>query len=479
MSSELPEGFKEKFEKKIAESMAKMRISGLSVAIVKDGQVIYARGFGARNLKKNLPTTPDTLYGIGSCTKSFTALAIMQLAEQGKLDVQDPVNKFLPFKLGNKEKPIRIHHLLTHSSGVPNLGVAESLISKVTGALEENWIPMSSPEDLFLHVNGAQEEIAAEPGKRLFYFNTGYTLLGEIVERVSKMPYEEYIKERVLKPLKMDRSTFLEEDFRKDPDVMTPYLTESIEGKMKITPSRHPFNKFVYAPGGLLSSVMELANYLTLNINGGVFEETRVLDKSLMEEMHKIQIETEMFANIYGIRGKGGYGYGWGVFEDFCGHKLVIHGGNTGVSSAHLSFIPDLKIGIAAAENVGRGPTSVLLSALVTLMGKDPEKEIPFFEIEKKLNMLAGEYTSYKGIHKFSVVKKGGLLYLVSKEKGIELNEPLIPETKNLENFKFYMISGPGSTMPVEFEVDATGKIDLYVERHRIHKIGDRTPTVE
>jgi CubicO group peptidase (beta-lactamase class C family) len=101
------------------------------VALVKESQVVYARGFGARNLKDNLPATPQTLYGIGSCTKSFTALAMMQLAEQGKLNVHDPVSKYLSLKIGNKDDPITIHHLLTHSSGRRNSvsRLARALIS--------------------------------------------------------------------------------------------------------------------------------------------------------------------------------------------------------------------------------------------------------------------------------------------------------------------------------------------------------------
>lgn len=191
MSSELPDGFVERFEGKVATAMKEMHIPGMSVSVVKSGSVIYTRGFGARNLEKNLPATPDTLYGIGSCTKSFTALAIMQLAEQGKLNVQDPVGKHVPFRLGSKENPIKIHHLLSMSSGIPNLGLAEVLLSRAFG-VEEKWVPASSFDDLMLHVNSAQQEIAAEPGIRYFYFNTGFTLLGEIVTRVSKMPYEQY-----------------------------------------------------------------------------------------------------------------------------------------------------------------------------------------------------------------------------------------------------------------------------------------------
>lgn len=473
MSSEFSESFKEKFENMIVEAMKESHIPGFSVAFVKEGQILYARGFGARNLKDNLPATPDTLYGIGSCTKSFTALAIMQLVEQEKLAVKDLVSKYLPFKLGSEENPIRIHHLLTMSSGIPSLGVAELVIGKVSESMEEKWIPMSSFQDLMLHINGAKEEIVAEPGKRYFYMNTGFTLLGEIVERISMMPYEQYIKEKILMPLEMKRSTFLEGEFEKDTDAMTAYRAQKKEGELKVIPSRHPFHKFVYPPGGLLSSVMELTNYLFANINCGAFEGTRLLDTSLMNEMHKVQFETEMFRNIYGTKteGKAGYGYGWGIIEDFLGHKLVAHGGSTGISSAELAFVPDLKIGFVAAANVGVLPRPVLMSALAFLMGKDPEKELPYFEIKTKLDLLTGEYEFYKGIHKLSVVRKGGLLYLESKDPGMELNEPLIPETVKIENYKFY-IYGLGTKMLVEFDVAESGKIDLYLERNRFHKMG-------
>lgn len=470
MSSESFNEFKDKFENMITTKMAEMHIPGLSVALVKDDQVIYARGFGARNLKDNLPATPDTLYGIGSCTKSFTALAIMQLVEQEKLDLQDPVNKYLSFKLGRKDSPITIHHLLTMSSGIPDLGVATILIDKLTGA-EKNWIPMSSIEDLMLYINGASEEIVDEPGNRFFYLNTGYTLLGKIVEKISKTPYEKYVTEKILKPLKMERSTFLEKDFNKDTNVMTAYLTQNKEGKVIVTPSKHPFHKFMYAPGGLLSSVMELTHYLSANINGGIYKENIILDSSLMNNMHSIQFETDINRSYFLDHGKTGYGYGWSISNDFIGHKLIIHGGSTRVSSAQLMFIPELKIGLAALVNASPGPFPILLNAIAFLMGKDPEKEILDFEIEKKLNLLTGEYASYKGIFKVSIVKKGSIIFFESKQRGMLRSFPLIPETDKLENYKFYTPVGPGRKMTMVFTVDPTGKIDLYDGRVRYHKI--------
>jgi CubicO group peptidase (beta-lactamase class C family) len=471
MDSELSEQVREKFESMIVDQMAKTHVPGLSLAIVKDNQVIYAHGFGSRNLKENLPATPDTLYGIGSCTKSFTALAIMQLVERGKIDVHDPVNKYLPqFKLqGKNEEPITIHHLLTHSSGAPNLGIAEILIERMAG-LGESFVPLSSLDDFLLHINGAKEEVAAEPGKKFFYFNEGYTLLGVIVEKVSRVKYADYIKENILKPLKMNRSTFNKDEFEKDQDIMTPYLVEAKDGEIKATPAMHPFEKFIYAAGGLLSSTNELTHYLIANMNGGVYENQRIIDAVLLEKMHTPYIKTG-FQWLFGEEAK--YGYGWMITENFFGHKVIEHGGSTGLSSAELAFMPDQKIGVALASNIGGNDLISCMPAAIMalLLGKDPEKDIPAFKLQKKMSMLVGEYTSYKGLHKVTIKLKNGLLYIETKEKFYQLSSPLIPESEDLKELKFY-IPQTGYKLPVEFEVVQPGKIDLYIERNRFHKTG-------
>ena len=458
----------EKFESLIADAMMRDHVPGLSLAIVKDGKVIYARGFGARRFKDNAPATPNTLYGIGSCTKSFTAMAIMQLAEQGKLDVHDPVKKLLPeFKVGKNENPIQIHHLLTHSSGIPDLGGADVEIIRHLG-IDEKWIPFSSFEDLVLHVNGAKGEVAAEPGKRFFYLNEGYELLGMIIERISQTTYENYVKDRILKPLRMERSTFLKDDYEKDPDVMTPYFMDKKDGSVVATPTVLPIDMLSYADGGLMSSVMELSNYVSANMNHGIFENEKLLDSAFFEEMHKPHVQT----NFPSFFGRMWYGYGWHVEDDFFGHKLVGHSGSTGVSSANITFMQDMNIGVVYACNVGEYGSLALIPyvILASLIGKDPLKEIPVFEFEKKMSMLTGEYAGYKGIMKVSVVRKGGLLFIEVKEKLGEESIPLIPESDKLETLRFYSPMA-GTRTPVEFVVDDSGKIDLYVERYRFHKI--------
>lgn len=372
------EGVVERFEVLVAEGMMRDRVPGLSLAVLVGGQVVYARGFGARSFKDNLPATPHTLFGIGSCTKSFTALAIMQLVEQGKLDVHDPVKKHLSeFKIGKDDNPITIHHLMTHSSGIPDLGGADIEIVRLTG-VDEKWVPLSSFDDLMLHVNSAKDEVAAEPGKRFFYLNEGYALLGMIIERVSGMKYEDYVKAKILKPLKMNRSTFLKEEFEKDADVMTPYFVQTKEGTVVANPSVHPIDKLSYADGGLVTSVAELTNYLKANMNHGVFEGATLVDKSLLEEMHRPHVQ----ANFSTLFGKMWYGYGWHMDDDFFGHKLVGHSGSTGVSSANISFIPSLNMGVALASNIGGAPSLSLIPPvlLAFLIGKDPLKEIPVFD---------------------------------------------------------------------------------------------------
>jgi len=403
------------------------------------------------------------LYGIGSCTKSFTALAIMQLVEQGKLDLQDPVKKYLPLRLGKEEMPIRIHHLLSHSSGAPNDGMAEILIRRMTG-MDDYWIPMTSFDDYMLHVNGAAGEVAAEPGKRYFYYNSGFALLGEVVERVSGVTYENYVREKILKPLGMSRSTFLKEEFEKGSDIMTAYW-KNRDGTL--TATVHPFHKFVYAPGGLLSSVTELTSYLIMNMAGGTFEGKKLVEASSLEQMHKSYIETGI-----GFWGKQGYGYGWSITDGFLGYKLVQHGGSTGVSSAFLGFMPDQKVGVALAANTGAyGSTAMTLGALALLLGKDPEKELPFLEIEKRLKQLEGNYESYRGVRRLSVVRKGPMLHLEEKTKLIEMSVPLIPDSEKMKKLKFHIYSGVGVKMPVEFVVDSKGLIDMYLERWRLHKV--------
>ncbi|MDQ7844596.1 MAG: serine hydrolase domain-containing protein, partial [Armatimonadota bacterium] len=140
-------------EQFIQEKMAETHLPGLSIALVERGETVYARGFGFRDGERGLPATPRTLYGIGSVTKSFTCLAIMQLQERGKLRVDDPVDRYLPLRVKPFGRPITLHHFMTHSSGIPALAYAEAVIRHAAGA-SDTYLPIASDEDMLTFVNG-------------------------------------------------------------------------------------------------------------------------------------------------------------------------------------------------------------------------------------------------------------------------------------------------------------------------------------
>ena len=450
----------EDVEQKIAGFMQKTKIPGLSLAVIKGQEVIYSKGFGNRDISKNLPVTPDTLFGVGSLTKVFTCIAIMQLVEQGKLSIEDPVKKYIPFKLGLEDKPVKIKHLMSHSSGIPNLGTASVLISR-HAPVEETWIPFASKDDFYTFVNGAKEEVVDEPEKRFFYFNTGFALLGEIIEAVSGLKYEKYVKEFILNRLKMNRSTFLEEEFNKDKDKMTAYIAE----KNKPVVKKHPFDQFICAAGGLLCSVNEFTHFLFMLLKDGKFENNQIISSASLQEMFTIRIETPL-----GYFGRSGYGFGLAISEDFLGYKLISHGGSTGMSSAHLSVIPELNLAVITEANVGNGMGGLISQTVLSmLIGKKPEEVIQFYKIEEKMELFSGEYANYKGLSKIKVFIENGMLLAETKFAETTTRYVLIPEDTKLTDNKFYIYAF-GNKTSVHFEIKENDQIDLFIERNCFHK---------
>ena len=456
----------ELFEQEISELMGEFKIPGLAIGIVKDGKPFYTKGFGARNLEKNLPFTEDTLFGIGSISKSFTAIAIMQLVEQGIINLQDPVNKYLNFKLGDNTNPIKICHILSHSSGIPELDGNVTALARQLGSIDA-IIPLSSWNDFLLHLNGATSEIFDKPDKYFFYNNDMFTCAGLIIEKLTNMKFNEYLKNYILNPLEMNRSIYLKEEFEKDNNVLTGYLPS--EEKKPYKANIHPFDKFVYAPGGLLSSVKEMQNYIIMLINRGKFNNVEIVQKSSIEEMWKPYIKSP-----YGA-GDAWYCYGWIIEKDFLGHQLIHHGGNIATSTAFLAIIPDQKMGVIIGANCD---ASVVIDAIARrflgiLLDKDIDKAAPFFNIHKKLKRLVGKYKTYRELQTIDVTLNNGMLFL-------KLEDPIEPEPinfsltlENLEKLKFYVpVVYPNREIKVQFFIDEINKkVDLTFDRYYFHKM--------
>lgn len=210
-------------EQFIQEKLAETHLPALSIALVERGETVFARGFGFRDSERGLPATPRTLYGIGSVTKSFTCLAIMQLQEQGELRVDDPVERYVPLEVRPFGRPITLHHFMSHSSGIPALAYAEAVIRHAAGAAD-SYLPIASYDDMLTFLNGAHDWVQSPPGERWFYLNEGYILLGAVIEKVSGQPYADYIQLHVLEPLGMARTFFDKSGVDRDQDVAVPYV---------------------------------------------------------------------------------------------------------------------------------------------------------------------------------------------------------------------------------------------------------------
>ncbi len=444
----------------IIKKMAETRTPGLSIALIRDGEVIYSKGFGFRDVEATKPATPRTIYGIGSITKSFTALAILQLAGEGKISLDDPVTNYVDVDLDHHESKVTIHHLLTHSSGIPALGYAEALISGLLGSKRE-WLPIAKPEDIIPFMEGASGWAVAKPGSRFFYLNEGYVLLGKIIELVTGTPYREYIRENILKPLKMTRSYFTKERVASDPDVATPYVIMK-DGELR--PSRFPYG--IEADGGLLSNVLDLANYIKMYLSSGLFEDREIISKELLELMWKPHVKLS-----FEIFGGDAYGYGLMIHPNFPGGTLIGHGGSVLVYTAYIGFIPSKGVGVAVLSNASGYPTSKIgMCALMHLVGRDL-RELPFIQEDEVYSKLIGVYEAFKGTMRVKVFRLGNFLAVeeISEFEGVP--SPLVPVKISEDYAEFYTIGYYGSKVPVIFEIK-DGRVELLYERYKFVKKG-------
>jgi len=446
-------------------------LPGLSVAVTDGDETLFADGFGSRDLAGNRPATPETLYGIASCTKSFAGVALLQLAESGICDLDDPVSAYTPVSFDDPEPTL--HHLLTHSSGLPSLGVSETLLARRL-RLPDPGIPMGDIDDFHAHVDAADAERTDPPGERFAYCNTGYALLGETVESLTGKSFDEYVGSHVFEPLGMERSTFDDHEFSMADDHMTQYR-QTEDGLMA---SSLPTRDIGQAAGGILSSVTELASYLRLHLNDGAAEGAELLDADTLGQAHIGYVDVP--GTTTGREGPDReYGYGWFRDESFLGDRTLLgHSGSITVSSAYLGFLPDEQVGVALASNtspafplgaVGEG-------VLAAAVGEDPES-VPFFSLRRRHRRLVGAYSAYEGVMNATVERDGGTLR-VDFDHPLKDGETVLfpaesdggPAARRADTvYQYETVDSAGRREPVEFRVE-NGEVSLLIDRWRLRQ---------
>ena len=456
--------------------LAQESLPGASVAIVRGDELAYATGAGSRDLETNAPANPETLYGVGSVTKSFTALAIAQLHDQGDLDFEDSIADHID-AIEDEQFDATLHDLLCHASGLPSLATSEVLIARQAG-IGEYGIPMADWEDFYHHLTEGFDERLDEP--RFRYSNSGYVLLGEVVEAVDGRPFTTYVDEEILQPLGMFRSTFAADEYAGDANAATAYWMGGDDGDGDSGDSGPeavpvPVREHSAAAGGLLTPVTELARYLRFNARGELDGERfvgdgsgsgdKIVSEATLERLHAGHTDTP----------EGPYGYGWRR-RKFLDRTLVGHGGSIGVSTAYVGFTEGggggeedewaVALACNAAPDHGlAGPAQAMLAAA---MSEEPEA-VPFVARRRAMESFTGRYESYRGIKEAVVERDGATLRLSFEDIGGGGATPLVPVDPVDGAFEQPLDSG--ARRPVDF-VQGDDGLECHVDRWRLHRVG-------
>lgn len=332
-------------------------VPGLAVAVVADGEVIFAQGFGHRNVEEELPVTPDTLFAIGSCTKAFTTFLLATLVDEGKLEWDQPVKSYLPgFQLYDETTTdlITPRDLVTHRSGLPRHDLL--------------WYNNQSLPRGELVARLAHLPPTATLRQKYQYNNLMYLTAGHLAEVLTGKRWEENVRERIFEPLGMSRSVFTIAAMQADPDHALPY--EEREDEVVRVPFR-PIDNMGPA-GSIDSSVSEMARWVTLHLAGGRFEGRRLVSEALVSDLHAPQMPTGASPDHPEITAAS-YASGW-VADVYRGHPRVAHGGAIDGFIALVTLFPRDGIGIVALANHGGTPLPGLVTrhAADRLLDREP-----------------------------------------------------------------------------------------------------------
>jgi len=343
-------------------AVAEHRTAGVSVAVVKNGRTVLAKGYGFADLENDVPATAETVYRIGSVTKQFTSAAIMKLSEQGKLSLDDTVQKFLP-SFPTQGSRVTLRQLLNHTSG----------IKSYTG-LGPKWQRVNrldlAPDSLVALF--ANEPFDFKPGEKWLYDNSGYFLLGMIIEKVSGKPYGQYLKDELFTPLGLKSTIYCDQ---------APLIKHRAQGY-----TLRPDSTFInaeplsmtqpYAAGSLCSTVNDLAAW-TIALSSG---------KVVSPASYKLMTTPGTLNDGKPLT----YGFGLGI-GTLGGHRQVSHNGGINGFISELHHYPDDSLVTVVLTNTG-ALTAVQLERLIARRALGI-KDLPTVPIEASaLERLVGEY---------------------------------------------------------------------------------------
>ncbi|WP_139991794.1 serine hydrolase [Paenibacillus paridis] len=425
--------------------MDSYNIPGAVVSIVKDGELLLAKGYGQSNYETGTPIDPDTsLFRIASTTKLFTWTAVMQLVEQGKIDLDTDINTYLKsVKIPKTYKePITMRHLMTHTAGFEEGGVGYQITT------DPKKLPGSISETLNKHMLAR----VMPPGKMMSYSNYGATLAGLIVEEVSGISYDDYIQQNIFEPLGMKYATVHEPI----PAALEPYEVLGYAKEGGKFAAKPPTFEGGFRPAGSGSvSAVDMAHFMIAHLQEGRYGEAQLLKPETANLMHSsaFRFDERLPAMALG-------------FEDLRknGLRVLSHGGADTLFSTELYLVPDKQIGVFVSFSGGDGGTAAagLLNSFFDRYLPAGEVELPPAvspELEKSVQKYAGSYQftrrNHSDIDKF-------FSFMAQLSIGVEDNKLVIGSGAEQEVFvpiEPNLFQEVGGTGKLAFRTDDSGKV--------------------
>ncbi len=440
----------------VADAMKRHSVPGVGLAIVMDGKVVYTRGYGVRDTKTNAAVNADTLFSIGSVSKSFTSLGAMQLVDAGKLSLSTKVSAILPnlkFSDAGKGANLTLQNLLSHTSGMDRA--------------DDLWYfdkTIKTREDMLGTV--AKIPFNEPVGTSWQYCNQNFVIAGAMLEKTTGQTWEAYTTQHIFAPLGMKRSVFETADAVKDGNYAQGF--QLAVGGVDAMPA---FDRMVIAgpAGSIISSASDMAQYAAFQLSNGTWNNQKIVSQTALETMHSRQVEISGLPSKTPGLAFPSYGLAW-FNEEYRGINMVEHGGNIDGFSAEVQLVPSKGLGVVILTNLNGAndfTKEVRLGITERALGLTPLSQFQpnsfttqleaaktfkpdlsvLKSLEGKYALITGDSVAISVIDGQLSLRQGGQTF------------PLIAASKTS-----FILNVMGSLVLLEFQTDSNGLVWVYQE---------------
>jgi len=405
-------------------------IPGMAIAVVKDDEVILTYGFGIASVEKETPVTPETIFAIGSSTKAFTSTLVGMLVDEGKMDWDDPVTEYLSYfqmnvESNNESAEPTLRDVLSHRTGFTRMGLL----------FASGQIPR---EEVLLDATKAEPYVTFR--EKWYYSNVMYMSAAVAAGKAEGTDWDTLVTERIFEPLGMNSTTTSVTQAENDSRLASGYLWDEDLQAYEYKPMRNVDN--IGPSGAINSNVIDMAQWLRLQLNRGEYEGRRLISEENLSETWTTQID---------ITENVGYGMGW-MIREWEGQPVIEHGGNVDGFSAQVAMLPESDLGFVLLTNASVSPLPPQAINMVwnTLLGEEPADDGVIEDYEPYIGKYIANFGQFKDEIFTVLVQNDRLAIDVPGQQVFELKEPD-------EEGKWYFVIS--NEIAVSFESDENDNV--------------------